>query len=1112
MKKSLRKTIIAMSSILIITTFFSSMLLAAGTMGQGIREVKVSMTFDDVPLLQAFTMIEEETPFEFLMNKTIEERSDRFTLNVENKSVEFVLKKLSEGTGLSFRQIDATAILVKEQKSPLKRVESKAQVPEVNLKSQERPINGKVVDEEGKPLSGATIQVKGTAIGTIADAEGNYRLSIPDGSNVRLVISFIGFQTQEIQVNARTAIDVTMVVDTTSLNEVSVVSTGYYKIEQRLNPGNIAKVDGQTIEQQPISNPLQALQGRLTGVNITQASGVPGSAFQIQIRGLNSLRDGRPQIGGVSGNDPLYLINGIPYPAESVSFNSTALTGGINPLNFINPNDIESIEILKDADATAIYGSRGANGVVRITMKQGTAGNFQVTYSGSMGAGTLENKLNVLNTEQYLMMRREAFMNDAREPGINDFDVNGTWGEDRNTDWQEELLGGSSSVISHQLTFSGGAHNTSFLFGVNYRKETTLFSDDFSDRKLSGNMNLNFNSNDKKLNLNFTSNFSINNNDLFASLFPLTAVTLAPNAPALRDEDGNLNWENGTFENPLSGFLNQSDTRTINLVTNFGISYELLSGLKIKSSFGYTELQSDEIVTSPIASLNPFSDEDLRGSSSFGNSSINTWIVEPQIEYKRFFGTHEITLLGGTTFQETQIDRQLVEATGYDSDALILNPLAAAETEVTGIDFSEYRFNSLYARLNYMYNEKYIVNLTGRRDGSSRFGPGKQFANFGAVGLAWIFTQEEFISDNLGFLSYGKLRGSYGVTGSDQVGNYEFLELWNPTEEGYDGVQGLAPNNLFNEDFAWEETTKQEIGLEIGVFEDRINLSTSYFQNSSSNQLIGQPLPRTTGFSSVQTNFPAEIENRGWEIELNTVNLSKGDFRWSSSFNISILRNELVSFDNIENSSFASLYEVGQPLSVQFVFDYTGVDPETGIATFRNVDDIPFLSASLDRLPLENTQADYFGGFQNAFEYKGFALDFLFRFVKQRGRDYRAIFTVPGAFSNQPVFVLDRWRNPGDVTDVPRFTQSGTARSANNNVQTSTQAFADASFIRLQNVMLSYQLPFSIIQKYKIENLRIFVQGQNLLTFTGYRGWDPETQSLSLPPLRIITTGLTVTL
>ena len=1107
MKNTLRKTLFVMSSLFtisFISTLCSGMLLAANTMGQSIRDVKITVDFNETPLSEVFDYIASETNFDFALNPSIEKREDKVTLMAEDETVATVLEEVGKQARLSFRQNGKTILVKAAKRKP------KGPPPEQKTKpQQDRSIQGKVTDDSGNSLPGASILIQGTNIGTIADAEGNFRMIIPQtlvdsGQELVLEISFIGFETQQIPIGDRTIIDVSMVVSSTALEGVEVVSTGYYDIEQRLNPGNIVKLDAQTIESQPVSNPLQTLQGRLTGVSITQRSGVPGSNFDIQIRGLNSVRE--------EGNDPLYLINGVPYPSQSLSTTGAQLnSGGINPLNFINPNDIESIEILKDADATAIYGSRGANGVVRITTKKGKADKLRVIYSGSVGIGSLENKLDLLNTEQYLEMRNEAFANDGRDPRDTDFDVNGEWSQERDTDWQEELLGGNSNFTNHQLTFSGGSGSTTFLFGLNYLKETTIFSDDFADMKTSGNLNLNYGSPDRRFNLNFLGNFAINNNELFFANLASQAVTLAPNAPALYNEDGSLNWENGTFNNPMSEFLRKSNTRTVNWVTNLNLSYKILNGLTVKSSFGYTELRSDEVFIRPIAAVNPFQVGEIDGRSSFGNSSVNTWIIEPQIEYLKAFNKHEITFLVGSTFQETNTDRQQINARGYDSDALLRNPLAAEIVEIGAVDNSEYRFNSAYARLNYMYDEKYIVNLTGRRDGSSRFGPGRQFADFGAIGVAWIFSDEDFISDNLGFLSTGKLRGSYGVTGSDQIGNYQFLELWNPTDFGYEGVQGLAPNNLLNENFAWEETTKGEIGLELGFFRDRIQLGTSYFKNSSSNQLIGQPLPGTAGFGTVQTNFPAEVENRGWEVELNSINLSKGNFKWSTSFNISILRNELVSFDNIDGTSFANIYAVGEPLSVVYLFDFTGIDPETGLGTFRNVDGSDRLTLD-DRLPLGNREQDFFGGLQNTLSYKGFTLDFLFRFVKQEGFDYLQDFVVPGEFSNQPIYVLERWQSPGDITGVGKFTQTGLGRAANRNLNASDQIITDASFIRLQNMSLSYDLPTSLIQKYRLEAVSIILRGQNLLTLTGYRGWDPETQSLSLPPLRTITAGITLTL
>ena len=1070
--------------------------LFAVTHGQDLDQVKVSLDVRDALVTEVLQTLERKTGFEFAYSEKVENMAQRFTLAYKKASLKKILEDIARTGNLNFRRVNGTITV------QLSTTSGTGPLPPT---VPDKIIRGKVTGPDDTPLPGANIIVKGTTIGTNTDVDGNYVLSVPDDATV-LLFSYIGYVTEEMAIAGRSVIDVTLVPDIQSLKNIEVVSTGYYEVEQRLNPGNIVKVDSKVIGQQPISNPLQALQGRLTGVSITQRSGVPGSNFDIQIRGTNSLRD--------DGNDPLYLINGVPYPSQSLSFIGGQLNaGGISPLNFINPNDIESIEILKDADATAIYGSRGANGVVRITTKMGRSGKLRVTYNGSIGSGTLENRFDVLNTEQYLIMRNEAFRNDGVEPGNTDFDVNGTWDQDRETDWQEELLGGSSNFTNHQLSFSGGNDNTNFLFGLNYQRESTIFSNDFFDSKISGNLNLNHISNDRRLELVLQSNFLVNNNDLFNVNYARLAVRLAPNAPALiNEEDGSLNWENGTFNNPLAELNRESNTRTSNINNAVSIGYEVLPNLRVKVNSSYNEIQSDETFISPISAFNPFLDGQATGRATFGNSVVKTWIAEPQIEYTQSSNNHEITALIGASYQETLTDRQSILATGYDSDALIRNPLAAEVTEVNGVDNSQYRFNSVFGRINYIYNEKYIINLTGRRDGSSRFGPGEQFANFGAVGVGWIFSEESFISDNFPFLSFGKLRGSYGVTGSDAIGNYEYLELWEPTAFGYDGTQGLAPENLFNQDFAWEETTKAEIGVELGLLEDKINLNVSYFDNSSSNQLIGQPLPGITGFTSVRTNFPADVRNWGWEFYINTVNLARGDFKWSSSLNLSILRNELVAFDDIEKTGFANTYVVGEPLSVLFRLDYQGVDPETGLATFIDVDRSERISAN-DRLPLGNRQQDYFGGLNNTISYKGFIIDFLFRFVKQTGLDPISYYSgeTAGQFLNQPTFVLDRWKNPGEVTNVPKFTQTGLAQAANRNISSSDLTFTDASFIRLQNVRFSYQFPTALIQKYSMGNLLLYVQGQNLLTFTGYRGWDPETQSLALPPLRMITAGLTVT-
>ena len=1082
------------------------LLMAANTKGQSLEKITISLELQNATLKEAFDVIASKTNLHFVHDRAISGIDTRLDLSYKQATLKEVLQDISQEAGLNFKLINKTISVTKAKSKKREKSQRSDQVAEA---VEDRTISGKVTDENGEPLAGATIQVKGRLqIGTVTDIEGNFVLSIPDDATT-LIFTYVGFLSQEVDITSSSVVQVTLQPDLRALEEVQVVSTGYYEVEKTFATTNTTKITSKDIEKQPVANVVQTLQGLTTGVDIQQNSGVPGSRFDIRIRGVNSLRTGDSN----NGNQPLIILDGVPYPLERLDQISGGISlnvGGINPLNFINPNDIESIEILKDADATAIYGSRGANGVILIKSKKGTPGKPKFTINASTGFGELANKFDVMNTEQYLTMRREAFANDGREPRDIDFDVNGTWDESRNTDWQEELLDGRSNFTNVRASVSGGSPQSAFFLGVNYFKETTLFSDEFFDRKFSANYNLSHASSDERLTVNFGGIYTINNNRLFANNLAAQAVSLPPNAPQLRNEDGSLNWENGTFENPLAGFEQTNNGDGQNFVGNLSISYEFLEGLKVLTTLSYNDVRLDQISKNPVSSRNPFSDPILPASSTFATSNVKTWISEPQISYDREIGKGRFSALMGGTFQQTNSESERIEATEYSSDALLENPAAAGET-LNAFNNSEYRFNSVFGRVNYNYDRRYVINFTARRDGSSRFGPGRQFANFFAVGGAWIFSGESFISDNLSFLSFGKLRASYGTTGSDAIGNYQYLALWSPTGLQYDGTNGLSPDNLFNEDFAWEETRKLEMGIDAGFVEDRINVSVSYYRNESDNQLIGEPLALTTGFSTIQANFPALVRNWGWEVELNTVNIKTGEFNWTTNFNITIPRNELVEFEDIENSSFEDNYLVGESIISDLVFEYNGLDPETGLYTFKDLNGDGRLSIPEDRRTIVDLQDRFRGGLQNTLNYKGFSLSFLIRFEDKTSRNF--LFDArPGGFGNQSTAFLTRWQNPGDQVAYGRPSQTGAGRASISNIRGSNFAYSDASFIRLQNVSLSYSLSKSILSKAKVDACSVFIQGQNLATLTDYLGWDPETTSSSaLPPLRTITYGINVT-
>jgi TonB-linked SusC/RagA family outer membrane protein len=971
---------------------------------------------------------------------------------------------------------------------------------------QQIQISGTITDGTS-PLPGVTISIKGKATtATISDFNGQYTITaLPEDT---LVFNFMGFKTVLEPVNGRKTINIQLQEDITSLQEVRV-NAGYYSVKEKERTGSIAHIKAKDIETQPVTNVLAAMQGRMAGVNITQTSGVPGGGFDIQIRGRNSIR--------TDGNTPLYIVNGMPYASDNLG--NTAISGtilpgaGISPLNTINPSDIESIEILKDADATAIYGSRGANGVVLITTKKGKAGKTRFAINSYTGTGKVTRTLDLLNTQQYIEVREEAYAND----GISVYptyanDINGTWDRTRYTDWQQELIGGTALTRSMDASVSGGSSSTQFLLrGTNYN-ETTVFPGDFAYGKSAVLLNVNHQSDDKKFQMGVSANYVADKNNLLGTDLTRDASILAPNAPALYKENGELNWENGTFTNPLRLLESKYLAKTKGLVVSSDLSYIILPDLVLKTQLGYSDTRVQESRTTPSTLYNPALGLTSSVSAFLKNqSSQNSWSIEPQLTWKKELGKSTLRFLAGTTFQERTTDQLALQATGFSSNSLITNVAAAATKQVLSNNVSMYRYNALSGRINYDYDGTYFINFTGRRDGSSRFGAGNRFATFGAVGIAWLFHKLPFIERALPVLSFAKLRSSYGTTGSDQIGDYQFLNTYSPATESYQGVVGLQPTRLFNPDFSWETNKKIEGALELGFMKDRIFITVAHYSNRSSNQLVGIPLPRTTGFASIQSNLNATVANRGWELELRTVNFQNQNFKWTTSWNVTFAKNELLSFPDLDGSVYANQYVLGESLNIRKVYENTGINPLTGVYQFTDFNGDGLITAGADRKKIVDASPEYFGGVHNSLTYKNLELDFLFQFVKQLGINFNATGVLPGTANNIPVANLDRWQEPGDAATVQLYTTgfnaAATAAFSNNYVQ-SDAAYTDASYLRLKNLSLGYTLPKKWFPSI---NCKLYVQGQNLLTITNFAGADPENQTQGkLPPLRILTLGVQV--
>lgn len=1078
----------------------------------------ITLSLKDAPIQTVFKEIERQTEYTFFADVRWFQMAKKVTIEVKSLPLNQVLNLCFKDQPFTYSISGKTITLAPKKKQVDKDSQtSVSQKPVIDVK-------GRVVNSKGEPVTDATVTVQGTNQRTVTNTNGEFTLTGINGDAL-IVISHVQYEAENISLNGLSIVNATLQIKVNNLDELQVIAYG--STTKRFNTGNVSTVKAIDIEKQPVNNPLLALEGRVPGLFITQSTGFPGAGVGVRIQGQNSIG---------KGNDPLYVIDGMPYVSQLLPSltnilgrsNDNISGGGAttagNPLNFINPSDIESIDVLKDADATAIYGSRAANGAILITTKKGKAGQTRININIQNGWGIVSRKLDLLNTQQYLEMRKEAINNDGLTPNPDaDFDLT-LWDTTRNTDWQKVLLGGTANYQDIQTSVSGGTTNTQILVGAGYHKETTVLPGNLSDEKGSLHFNLNNVSSNQKFRLSLSGNYLVDNNRLIYNDLTETAINLAPNAPSLFNPDGTLNWEqspNGisTWFNPLAYLNKKYRNKTNNLISNATLSYQILPEINLKSSFGYTSLQSSEIVLFPLTSIEPENRPFSNRASTFGNNSISSWIIEPQINYHKEVKIGTLDVLLGMSIQKINSNQTQLIGLGFNSDAVMEDVKSAPIVRITSSINSVYKYNAGFGRINYNLYNKYILNLTFRRDGSSRFGSSNQFHNFWSLGGAWIFTNYKFIKDKLSFLSFGKIKGSYGTTGNDQIGDYQFLNQYSVVgaDMSYQNSIGLLPNGLTNPHLQWEETQKLNIGIDLGVNNDRILVNANYFQNRSSNQLLFYQLGITSGASGLLRNFPATVQNSGWEFSLNTSNFKGKNFTWSSTINLTIPKNKLVSFSELDKSSYVNRFVIGETINLSKAYKFLGVDPTTGKysfedgkggSTFR-----PDTTQDVTRNAHINPMPNVYGGFQNSFQYNGFTIDILFQFVKQKGRSNK-FGIYPGSGNgigglNQPISILSRWQKPGDITDIQRFNADFSLSDQYSAATASDFAWEDASYVRLKNVSISWQVPDRWRQKARLNNARIYVQGQNLATITKYSGIDPENLSLTtLPPLRVWTIGL----
>lgn len=952
-------------------------------------------------------------------------------------------------------------------------------IPPRSTPPEEIAVSGTVKDADGNILPGATIQIKGTETGTISDDLGKYTINIPAGqTGAVLVFSFLGFQSKEVPVGNQTTLDVTLSNDDQELDEVVVI--GYGSARKADLTGAVAQVNSEELNAFPTTNVIQSLNGRAPGVQVIQNNGAPGGGVSVRIRGANSIQ---------GDNDPLYVIDGFPFSG--------------NPTN-LNNSDIASIEILKDASATAIYGSRGANGVVLITTKNGSGAGTVVEFDAAYSVQSLRKKLDLMNGNQYAQLMNIQAVNDGVDPYFTDAEVN-SFGE--GTDWQDVIFQ-NAPIKNTSLSVSGGGENTQFLVGGSIFQQDGIIKGSDYDRysirtnvnhKISDKFKLDFNSTLTKL---VTSRRDSEGGSRGASMIGAALVASPLSAPY--NPDGSINNLTDDFPfispdivNPLYFINEQSTVIAANVVlVNAAISYNPIPKLTIKVSGG---IENRDDRTDSYRSTE-FLNSD--GNASVTTSQYLSRLNENTITYADVFNEkHDLNVLAGFTYQDFTTKYLAGSGAGFLSDLYGTDNLGAAETP--GIPTSGYANSVLLSylgRVNYGFDNKYLVTASFRADGSSRYSEGNKWGYFPSGAIAWKVSEENFMKEQEA-ISTLKLRTSWGLTGSQAIDPYATLNRLFPgyTVFGDELYNFLAPGSTLPGDLKWETTEQFDLGLDLGLWSDRIVLGFDYYIKTTDDLLSTVRLPSSFGYTTTIANV-GSIENRGVELSL-FGQIFSSDFRWSVDGNFSFNRNQVLSLNGgqpiltnfinvITVADNFSIMEEGKPLGQFWGYQEDGYT-ETGAIRFKDLNNDGEISEE-DKTYIGDPNPDFFYGFNSNMSYKGFQLDLFFQGSK--GNDIMNVSAISSTMDygqglNMPEEVLlDHWTPQNTDAKYPKI-------SRNSNTRVSDRFVEDGSYLRLKNVLLAYNFPLKNSKGKFLQSLRVYASGQNLLTFTDYSWWDPEVNS-----------------
>lgn len=946
------------------------------------------------------------------------------------------------------------------------------------VKAQSRTVTGTVTySTDGTGMPGVNVLVKGTVNGVVTDFNGNYAIQVPS-SDSQLVFSFIGFKTQEVPVGQLSRIDITLEEDVQQLSEIVV--TGYGQQERKTLTSAISSIDKSSIENLPVPSPDVMMQGRASGVLVSSNSGAPGSGISVRVRGSTSVN---------ASNDPLYVIDGIPMQSSVIATTGDLANEGVggqvsNPMADINPADIESIEVLKDASATAIYGARAANGVVLITTKRGNNKGTKVHIGSYYGVQSVWKKPNLVDGPTYEMLRNEAAVNNGGTPIYpNPQDA-------ITTDYPDQIFR-DASISNIDLSVTGGDNKVQYMIsGSKFNQDGIIKPSAFS--RNTGRVNLDAFVSDKLkvgTSILYSANTrnQVNNDDNISGALGGTFF-FPPDLPAYQPDGSYTKFS--IFENPLA-VINENNIqmKTNRVLANVYAEYEFTPGLTLRSTYSqdYSNIREDIYINTKLNA-----GAAVGGSAVSSVTTLDNWIQENVLNYQKRFGIdHNLGILLGTTLQENKIDKTRASGTGFPSDDF--QRIASAANQQSLSTGTSWGIASLFTRINYGYKDKYLLTVNVRRDASSRFGKSNQWGTFPSLALGWRISQESFM-DDIKSVSDLKLRASYGVTGNQNgINDFQSRGLWEGGTN-YTTSPGTSAYQLANPNLKWERTGQLDLGIDLALFQSKLNVTFDYYDKETTDMLLEVPIPRTTGFSSLYQNF-GEMSNKGFELSLSGDVVKRNDFSWNMLFNISQNKNKIKKLAQpipVYNRDIVRLEE-GSPLYSFWMHDQLGVNPEDGSPIWRQVDNNRPFDPNIDRFLVGNAWPTFFGGFTNNLKFKNFDMMFFFQYSIGNDQLYWSRFFQEHGGTRNTGFLasqLDRWQKPGDITMVPKMTNANYAANLR-----PSRLVEDGSYVRLKNITIGYTLPSSLISKIGLSNARIYVSGQNVLTFTNYSGMDPEVNS-----------------